>query len=127
MGHEERLRTKPTGIVSLNLRNNEVKLHDQADGGGYWHCDGTSDRKWAVGDTFTGELYRLNLENGTIILLTTGHRPNSEGPFTDEPHSHHSISPDGKWVLFNSGMLGNSDLMMVLLHPAENQDQELGK
>jgi oligogalacturonide lyase len=117
MGHLDRLQKNPTGIFSLNIRNGEVKKYDQADGGGYWHAAGTKDKKWAVGDTFNGNLYRINLENGEVRLLTTGHRPNSKSPFTSEAHSHHSISPDGKWVLFNSSMLTKSDIMLVPLHP----------
>ena len=117
MAHLERLNKNKTGIFSYNLRTGDVKKYDQAEGGGYWHTAGTKDLKWAVGDTFNGNLYRLNLENGDVTLLTTGHRPNSKGPFTREAHSHHSISPDGKWVLFNSSMLTGSDIMMVPLMP----------
>lgn len=117
MGHLERLQKNPAGVFSLNIRTNEVKRHGQTDGGGYWHSAGTKDLKWAVADTFDGSLYRLNLENRDAALLTSGHRPNSKGPFTREAHSHHSISPDGKWVLFNSSMLTESDIMLVPLHP----------
>jgi oligogalacturonide lyase len=117
MAHVERLKSNQTGIFSYNLRTGEVKKFDQAEGGGYWHAAGTKDLKWAVGDTFNGNLNRLNLKNGDVTLLTTGHRPNSKSPFTKEAHSHHSISPDGKWVLFNSSMLTSSDIMMVPLFP----------
>ncbi len=118
MGHIDRLRKNPTGIFSMNIRTGEVTNHGQTGRGGYWHADGTSDLKWAVGDTFDGNLYRLNLEDeDDVTLLTTGHRPNSKGPFTREAHSHHSISPDGKWVLFNSSMLTGNDIMLVPLHP----------
>lgn len=119
MGHLDRLRANPTGIFSLNIRTGEVKKYDQAEGGGYWHAAGTKDLKWAVGDTFNGNIYRINLENNDVSLLTTGHRLNSKNPFTPEAHSHHSISPDGKWVLFNSSMLTESDIMLVPLHPEE--------
>lgn len=118
MGHLDRLNKNPSGIFSLNIRNNNVKKYNQAANGGYWHAAGTNDLKWAVGDTFNGNLYRLNLDNNKdVSLLTTGHRPNSKSPFTSEAHSHHSISPDGKWVLFNSSMLTGSDIMLVPLHP----------
>jgi len=74
--------------------------------------------KWGVGDTFDGEIYRLNREDPEDYeLLTTGHRPTGNGPFAGDAHSHHSISPDGKWILFNSSMLTSSDLMMIPLHP----------
>ncbi len=117
MAHLDRLQKNKTGIFSLNLRNGEVKKYDQAGDGGYWHAAGTKDMKWAVGDTFNGNLYRLNLETGDVALLTASHRPTSKSPFSREAHSHHSISPDGKWVLFNSSMLTGSDIMMVPLHP----------
>ena len=117
MGHLDRLQEQPSGIFMMNIRTNEVTRFDQADEGGYWHADGTEDLKWAVGDTFDGNLYRINLETEEVTLLTAGHRPNSLSPFTSEAHSHHSISPDGKWLLFNSSMLTGSDIMMVPLHP----------
>lgn len=117
MGHLDRLQENPTGIFMQNLRTDEVTRFDQADMGGYWHAAGTRDLKWAVGDTFDGNLYRINLENGDETLLTANHRPNSLSPFTREAHSHHSISPDGKWLLFNSSLLTESDIMMVPLHP----------
>ncbi len=120
MGHLDRLRTNSTGVFTMNIRNGEVERHGQAEAGGYWHSDGTQDLKWGVADTFDGSLYRLNLETGERELLTTGHRPRSKGPFTQEAHSHHSISPDGEWVLFNSSMLTSSDIMLVPLHPDEN-------
>jgi len=119
MAHLDRLRENPTGIFTLNLRTGEHTNHGQIGKGGYWHCDGTRDLKWAVGDSFDGDLYRLNLTTGESTLLTTGHRPDSEGPFTREAHSHHNISPDGKWVLLNSSMLTESDIMLVRLHPDE--------
>ncbi len=117
MAHLDRLQKNPTGVFTANIRTGEVKRHGQVGNGGYWHSDATRDLKWGVSDTFDGNLHRLNLETGEHTLLTKGHRPTSRGPFTDEAHSHHSISPDGKWVLFNSSMLTESDIMMVRLHP----------
>ncbi|KAA6432332.1 PD40 domain-containing protein [Rufibacter glacialis] len=118
MGHIDRLKKNPTGIVLHNIRNNESKLLGQAkELGGYWHAAGTKDLKWAVGDSFDGNIYRLNIDQGTATLLTTGHRPNTKSPFSSQAHAHQSISPDRKWVLFNSSMLTESDLMMVPLHP----------
>jgi hypothetical protein len=71
----------------------------------------------AVGDTFDGKLYRLNLkENEEDVLPTKGHRLNSISPFTSEAHLHPSISPDGKWVLINSSLLTDSDIMLIPLH-----------
>ena len=118
MAHLDRLRAGgPTGIFSMNIRTGEVRRHGQLEGGGYWHSHATSDLKWAVGDSFDGRLYRLDLESGERTLLATGHRPDSRGPFGPDAHSHHSISPDGRWVLFNSSLLTRGDIMLVPLHP----------
>lgn len=117
MAHLDRLQQQPTGIFSMNIRTGEVKNHGQIGLGGFWHCDGTRDGKWAVGDSFDGKLYRINLETGEQSLLTAGHRPGGSGPFTDSAHSHHNISSDGRWVLFNSSFLNECDIMLVPLHP----------
>ncbi len=117
MGHLDRLQKKPSGVFLMNIRTNEVTRFDQAGKGGYWHSDATEDLKWVVADTFDGNLYRINVETKEVEMLTAGHRPNGPSPFTREAHSHHSISPDGKWLLFNSSMLTSSDIMMVPLHP----------
>jgi len=118
MGHLDRLRKHKTGIFSLNIRTNELRFHGQTGGGGYWHCNATRDGKWIVGDTFDGNLYRINAaDTSDVTLLTTGHRGLSISPFTGEAHSHHSISPDGKWVLFNSSLLTDGDIMLVPLFP----------
>lgn len=118
MGHLDRLQKNQTGIKLLNIRTNESKFLGQAkELGGYWHATGTKDLKWAVGDSFDGNIYRINVESGETKLLTTGHRPNTQSPFSSQAHAHQSISPDGKWVLFNSSLLTQSDIMMVPLHP----------
>lgn len=117
MGHLDRLQRQPSGIFMMNIRTNEVTRFDQAGKGGYWHADATEDLDWVVGDTFDGNLYRINADTKEVKMLTAGHRPNGPSPFTRDAHSHHSISPDGKWLLFNSSMLTSSDIMMVPLHP----------
>ncbi|GGF46849.1 TolB family protein [Echinicola rosea] len=116
MGHLDRLQEGDNGIYSLNIRNNDLTFHGQQDWGGYWHTAGTRNLKWIVGDTFNGDLYLIkygNPENTT--LLTTGHRLTSKSPFSKEAHSHHSVSPDGKWLLFNSSLLTDSDIMLMPL------------
>ena len=118
MGHIDRLKKNPTGIKLLNIRTNEAKMLGQAkELGGYWHAAGTKDQKWVVGDSFDGNVYRIDVAKGTATLLTTGHRPNTKSPFSSQAHAHQSISPDGKWVLINSSMLTDSDLMLIPLHP----------
>ena len=118
MGHLDRLQKKPNGIARLNIRNNDFKLLSNAkELGGYWHAAGTTDLKWAVVDTFDGSIYRYNLETGQVTLLSKGHRPNTQSPFSPQAHAHQSISPDGKWILINSSMLTDSDIMLIPLHP----------
>jgi len=124
MGHLDRLReNSSTGIYTKNIRTGEAVNQGQVEGAGYWHSYGTSDLKWAVGDTFDGNLYRLDLESGEHTLLTTGHRPSGNGPFTGDAHSHHSISPDGEWLLFNSSFFTGNDIMIMPLHPERNQGE----
>jgi oligogalacturonide lyase len=118
MGHLDRLRTNQTGLYSLNIRTNKPTFHGQTDGGGFWHCNATPDQKFIVTDTFDGKLYRINSKNNEdITLLTQGHRQQSISPFTSEAHLHPSVSPDGKWVLINSSLLTESDIMLVPLFP----------
>lgn len=113
LGHLPRLRTKPHGIAVVNVRNNEIRFYKNAPGRGYWHCAGSSDGKWGVADTFTGEMHRINLQTGETTVLTVGHYASTQG--IPDIHSHHTISPDGKRVLFNSGKYGNNDLMIMYL------------
>ncbi|MEL0456485.1 oligogalacturonate lyase family protein [Flavobacteriaceae bacterium SZ-1-7] len=117
MGHIDRLKKNQTGIYSINLRTNELTFHGQSDiDGGYWHCNATPDGKWIAADTFDGKLYRLNASNPKdTVLLTQGHRLLSTSPFSKEAHMHQSVSPDGKWVLFNSSLLTDNDIMIVPL------------
>jgi oligogalacturonide lyase len=111
MGHLPKLRTKPQGLVLVNTRNNEVRSYRNAEGRGYWHCAAAEDGSFAAADTFTGELHQVNLKTGEIKKLTTGHYPITDG--IPNVHSHHTVSPDGKRILFNSGKFGNLDLMIV--------------
>jgi oligogalacturonide lyase len=118
MGHIDRLKENQTGIYSIDLRTNELKFHGQTSGGGYWHCNATPDGKWIAGDTFDGKLYRINASDpDDTVLLTQGHRLLSVSPFSEEAHMHQSVSPDGKWILFNSSMFTSSDIMIVPMFP----------
>ncbi len=111
LGHLPGLRTKPHGLAEINVRTNEIRFFRNAPGRGYWHSAESPDRKWAIADTFTGELHRINLATGEVTLLATGLYEKTEG--IPKIHSHHTVSPDGKRVLFNSGKLGSNDLMVM--------------
>jgi len=87
MAHELKLRTKPTGLVSINVRTDEVRVLGQVDVKGTvrgrdglvdarasGHCNGSPDGKWAVGDTFAGNVYLIYVPTGEITLLTAAIR-----------------------------------------------------
>lgn len=116
IGHLPYLREKPTGIAVINLRDRQMKIlgqieEDVGNGqkGGYWHCNGSPDGRWAVGDTFKGSVYVVDRRNGENILLTTGHVMKPD-------HAHPIFSSDSKRILIQSGLLSdgkNLNLMLV--------------
>ena len=112
MAHLPRLRTKPTGILSLNIRTNEVKVLSQVtEGRGFWHCSGSPDGQWAAGDNFTGNIYLIDRTSGETTLMTTNHRMKPD-------HAHPNFSPDIRRIMFQSGLLSNGaslDLMTVAI------------
>ena len=114
MGHLPYLREKPTGIAVINLRNKQMKLLGQVEEdmggrqqGGFWHCNGSPDGRWAVGDTFKGSIYVINRETGERTLLTTDHRMRPD-------HAHPIFSRDSKRVLIQSGMLTNGRALNLM-------------
>ena len=114
MGHLPYLREKPTGIAVINLRNKQMKLlgqieEDMGKGqqGGFWHCNGSPDGRWAAGDTFKGSIYIINRETGERTMLTTGHKMRPD-------HAHPIFSRDSKRVLIQSGMLTNGKALNLM-------------
>jgi oligogalacturonide lyase len=114
MGHLPYLRKKPAGIAVCNLRNGQMKLlgqveEDLGDGrrGGFWHCNGSPDGRWATGDTFLGSIYLINRETGERTLLTTGHpmRPD---------HTHPVFSPDSRRILIQSGLFSGGKTLHLM-------------
>jgi len=104
--NEEMLK-KPYGIAYISVEDRSLHILNQRK---YWHVGGSPDGKWAVGDTFDGELYLINGRTGEAKLLTQGHRPRGA-----TVHPHPSFSPDGSSVLFCSEKNGNWDLFLVQL------------
>jgi len=98
------MRRKPHGIASVSL-DGIVRFHSRFP---FWHVTGAAGRPYAVGDTFAGEIVRVDLETGERTVLTQGHRPKPEGA-----HPHPSLDPAGRTVLFNSTAKGNADLYLV--------------
>ena len=99
----EEMRQKPHGITSVSLEG-DVIFHSKFP---YWHVTGTLGCSYAVGDTFAGEIFRVDLETGERKLLTRGHRLNQGA------HPHQSLHPSGDRVLFNSNAGGSADLYLA--------------
>jgi oligogalacturonide lyase len=103
----EEMSKKAHGIAYISLEDKSLHILNQRK---YWHVGGSSDGKWAVGDTFDGEIYLISGQTGEAKLLTQGHRPRGA-----TVHPHPSFSPDGSSVLFCSEKNENWDLFLVQL------------
>lgn len=120
IGHQSRLRARPTGIAVINLRTNAMEILGQLserDGdsyGGFWHCNGSSDGKWAVGDTFLGNVWLISRETGKRTLLTTDHKMKPD-------HCHPNFSPDNKRILIQSGHFTNGERLQLIVIPIPNE------
>jgi len=101
----EEMRKKPHGMAYISLQDRSLHILDQKK---YWHVGGDCRGRWAVGDTFEGQLYLVDAETGHAKLLTQGHRPKGA-----TVHPHPSFSPEGSSVLFCSERKGNWDLCLV--------------
>jgi len=112
MGHTPELRKRPTGIMAINLRTDEMTpLGQISRGQGFWHSQATADGRWALGDNFDGEVFLLNRRTGEIRLLSTGHVMKPD-------HTHPNFSPDGTRILVQSGMLSGGKSLDLMLIPA---------
>lgn len=93
-------REKPTGLGIVNINTREMLIAGQIPyGSGFWHVHGSSDKRFAVGDNFSRELYLINRETNEMILLTAGHK------ITAADHVHPTFSPDGTKIQIQSAML----------------------
>lgn len=114
IGHLPYLREKPTGIAVVNLRTQQMKLlgqveEDMGSGrqGGYWHCNGSPDGRWAVGDTFKGNIWLIDRTTGQQRLLTTDHRMRPD-------HTHPIFSPDSRRVAIQSGRFSDGKRLALV-------------
>ncbi len=115
MGHLPYLRERPTGVAVINLRTNHVEILGQIEEdtggggkGGFWHCNGSSDGKFAVADCFGGDVYLIDRRNGERLLLTSDHKMRPD-------HTHPIISPDNKRVLIQSGHFSDGKTLDLLV------------
>ena len=129
IGHQKRLRVRPTGIAIINLRTDAVEIVGQLNEqgsedkndlgvnaagrdsyGGFWHCNGSADGRWAVGDTFLGNLWLINRADGRRTLLTVDHKMKPD-------HLHPTFHPDGSRVLVQSGKWTNGERLQIVVVP----------
>lgn len=116
LGHQARLRAKPSGVAVINLRTNHMKIFGQVEDspaggrstGGYWHCNGSPDGQWLAGDTFAGNVWLIHRPTGTQTLLTTDHKMRPD-------HAHPTFSPDSKRLLIQSGNLSDGESLDLLI------------
>ena len=120
--HLERLKTKPSGIFSINVRNGHVQVLGQvrsddvnddlksipAQANSFWHCNGSQDGRWAVGDDFAGNITLINVKTGEMRLLTTGHVMKPD-------HTHPYFSADNKRVLLQSGRFSEGKRLAIMI------------
>lgn len=121
LGFQPRLRKQANGILRINLRTDDVDLLGQVEmekdrqaiegqlvGRGFWHCNASRDDRWAVGDTFGGNVWLINLQTGERhqLVSDTKMRPD---------HAHPSFSPDGTKVLLQSGHFTNGKRLNLML------------
>jgi oligogalacturonide lyase len=116
MGHLPYLREHPTGIAVINLRTNQMKLLGQVEDlaangrgtGGFWHCNGSPDGNWAVGDTFAGNVYLIDRRTGERVLLTTDHKMKPD-------HTHPIFSADSRRIAIQSGSLTEGTALDIVV------------
>ncbi len=122
LGFQERLRKQASGIMRINLRTDDVECLGNVElegselngnpmlgGRGFWHCNSTRDGRYAAGDTFAGNVYIINVSTGERTLIATDCRMKPD-------HAHPHFSPDGRYLLFQSGHFTDGkrlNLMMV--------------
>lgn len=100
-------REKPTGLGIVNINTREMILAGQIPfGSGFWHVNGSADKRFAVGDDFDRNLYLIDRKTHEMILLTTGHKP------TAADHPHPTFSPDGTRIEIQSAMLSEDNKSM---------------
>lgn len=126
LGFQPRLRKQASGIMRINLRTDDVELLGQVEletdrqgiesqltGRGFWHCNASSDDHYSAGDTFGGNVW--------LIDNHTGHRYKVATQCKMKPdHAHPFFSPDGKYLLYQSGRFTNGKRLNLMMVPIEN-------
>lgn len=93
-------REKPTGLGIVNINTREMVIAGQTpSGSGFWHVNGSPDKRFVVGDDFARNIYLIDRRTHEMMLLSTGHKP------TAADHPHPTFSPDGTKIQIQSAML----------------------
>ncbi|MBP8777634.1 MAG: PD40 domain-containing protein [Bacteroidaceae bacterium] len=121
LGWQERLRKQANGIMRVNVRTGDCEQLGQVEmekdrqacegnliGRGFWHCNASSDGKWAAGDTFGGNIWLINLKTSEKHLLVTDTKMKPD-------HAHPKFSPDGTRILFQSGRLNQAKKLQLMI------------
>lgn len=96
-----------TGLGIVNIRTKEMIIAGQTDSGsGFWHVNGSSDGRWAVGDDFARNIYLIDRKSREMSLLSSGHK------VTASDHPHPTFSPDCKKIEIQSAMLSKNEKSM---------------
>lgn len=100
-------REKPSGLGIVNINTREMNIAGQIPvGSGFWHVNGSADKRFVVGDDFARNLYLIDRNTHEMILLTTGHKT------TAADHPHPTFSPDGTRIEIQSAMLSEDNKSM---------------
>lgn len=103
--YDDERKSKPHGIVSADFATGVPTVHSQYPA---WHCHGSPDGAWVMGDDFDRNLWLVKVATGERRLLTQGHK--GEGFST---HPHGSFTPDGRSIVFASSRNGAEDIFLV--------------
>ena len=93
-------REKPSGLGVVNITTREMTIAGQTpSGSGFWHVNGSADKRFLVGDDFARNIYLIDRRTHEMMLLSTGHKA------TASDHPHPTFSPDGTKIEIQSAML----------------------
>jgi oligogalacturonide lyase len=100
-------REKPSGLGVVNINTREMIIAGQTpSGSGFWHVNGSADKRFLVGDDFLRNIYLIDRQTHEMILLSTGHKA------TAADHPHPTFSPDGTKIEIQSAMLSADNRSM---------------
>jgi oligogalacturonide lyase len=118
LGWQDRLRKQASGIFRINLRTDDVDCLGNVEmdqdrsssltGRGFWHCNSSRDNQWAVGDTFAGSIWIINVKNGLKYQIASDVKMAPD-------HAHPFFSPDGTKLCFQSGHFTNGKRLNLVM------------